>query len=256
MAWSSQRDFWRLLPQLFTSPQLLAWRQPRRHSNISTLWELSRCLCGAGGVDLETYRPDRKVSVASLKLRSQWAPQGERIIGYVGRLAPEKQVGRLSEVSEIPGVRTVIVGDGPDRRELEARFRGTGTIFTGALSGEELANSYGAMDLFVHCGTEETFGQTIQEAHASGLPVIAPNAGGPRHLISEGRTGFLVDSSRQGAFREKVELLFTNPDLLELFSREARTAVEGKSWAKNNQELLAHYEAALGRVGASQAVAA
>jgi len=106
-------------------------------------------------------------------------------------------------VSEIPGVRTVIVGDGPDRRELEARFRGTGTIFTGALSGEELANSYGAMDLFVHCGTEETFGQTIQEAHASGLPVIAPNAGGPRHLISEGRTGFLVDSSRQGPFERK-----------------------------------------------------
>jgi phosphatidylinositol alpha 1,6-mannosyltransferase len=208
------------------------------------------------GVDLETYRPDRKAGLESLKLRSLWAPQGEQIIGYVGRLAPEKQVGRLIELSEIPGVRIVIVGDGPDRHELEARFRGTGTIFTGALTGEELANSYGAMDLFVHCGTEETFGQTIQEAHASGLPVIAPNAGGPRHLISEGRNGFLVDSSRQGAFREKVELLLTNPHLLASFSHEARAAVEGKSWAKNNQELLAHYDAALKLVGLRGAVAA
>jgi phosphatidylinositol alpha 1,6-mannosyltransferase len=197
------------------------------------------------GVDLELFSPERRATTPVQELRHQWAPHGERIIGYVGRLAPEKQVGRLIEVCGIPGTRIVIVGDGPDRHELEDRFTGYPVTFTGRLSGDELANAYAAMDVFVHAGTEETFGQTIQEAHASGLPVIAPSTGGQRHLIHHGIDGYLVDHTLWGAFREGVQTLVDDEVLLQTMSRAAYLAVADKSWERNNQELLAHYERVL-----------
>lgn len=197
------------------------------------------------GVDLRLFSPKRRDTVTVRGLRSQWAPDGERIVGYVGRLAPEKQVGRLIEVCGIPGIRIVIVGDGPDRRALEGRFTGYPVTFTGRLSSDDLANAYAAMDVFVHPGTEETFGQTIQEAHASGLPVVAPAVGGQRHLIRDGIDGYLVDHSRWGAFRESVQTLIDDEALRWRMSHQGYQAVANKSWESNNQELLGHYERVL-----------
>jgi phosphatidylinositol alpha 1,6-mannosyltransferase len=197
------------------------------------------------GVDLELFHPSRRASAAVGALRRRWAPDGEVLIGYVGRLAPEKQVGRMVELCEIPNTRIVIVGDGPDRVELEERFQGHPVTFTGQLSGEALADTYAAMDIFVHCGTEETFGQTIQEAHASGLAVVAPNSGGPRHLVRHGDTGYLVDATRWGAFREAVAVLVEHKPLRVQMATRARESVLGKSWEANNQQLLVHYRRAL-----------
>jgi phosphatidylinositol alpha 1,6-mannosyltransferase len=197
------------------------------------------------GVDLGLFSPTRRNTPVAQELRAKWAPQAERIVGYVGRLAPEKQVGRLIEVCGIPGTRIVIVGDGPDRQELEDRFTGYPVTFAGRLSGDDLANAYAAMDVFVHAGTEETFGQTIQEAHASGLPVVAPSIGGQRHLIRDGIDGYLVDHTRWGAFREKVHALVDDDVARRAMAREAYLAVADKSWENNNQALLGHYASVL-----------
>ena len=208
------------------------------------------------GVDAELFHPERRTSASIRALRERFAPDGERIIGYVGRLAPEKQVARLIEVCGIPNTRVVIVGDGPDRPELEDRFAGYPVTFTGRLSGEELADAYAAMDVFVHCGTEETFGQTIQEAHASGLPVIAPSKGGQRHLIREGIDGYLVDHTQWGAFRDAVWTLTQDDHLRHEMSQNARRIVAGKTWEKNNEALLRYYDRALSTVGVASALAA
>ena len=197
------------------------------------------------GVDSDLFNPHRRESPSVQSLRRVFGPNGEKIVGYVGRLAPEKQVGRLLEVCGIPHTRLVIVGDGPDRLELEDRFAGYPVTFTGRLSGEELANAYAAMDVFVHCGTEETFGQTIQEAHASGLPVIAPTKGGQRHLIRDGVDGYLVDHRVWGAFREKVRAVVDDDPLREDMSQNARSAVAGKTWERNNESLLQFYDRVL-----------
>ena len=193
------------------------------------------------GVDADLFHPERRTTSRVRELRERFAPEGERVIGYVGRLAPEKQVARLTEVCGIPNTRVVIVGDGPDRLELEDRFAGYPVTFTGRLAGEALADAYAAMDVFVHCGTEETFGQTIQEAHASGLPVIAPTKGGQRHLIRDGVDGYLVEHTRWGAFRERVWTLTRDDHLRHTMSQNARRAVVGKTWEKNNEELLRYY---------------
>ncbi|MBT9257602.1 glycosyltransferase family 1 protein [Phycicoccus sp. KQZ13P-1] len=205
------------------------------------------------GVDADLFRPDRRDAVAPH--RRELAPDGEVLVGYVGRLAPEKELHRLVEVARVPGVRLVVVGDGPDRARTaallaEAVADGPGRanrppVLLGARSGESLAEAYGLLDVFVHTGTRETFGQTLQEAHASGLPVVAPARGGPLDLVDDGRTGLLVDPDRPGALAGAVATLVADPALRDRMGRAGRVAVEGRTWAGVTAELVRHYETAV-----------
>ena len=201
------------------------------------------------GVDLDLFTPENVDDVETQIIRSRIAPLGQKVVGFVGRLAAEKQVHRMAELFGLKGVSFVVVGDGPERAKLEAQFAGYPVTFTGALSGLELARTYAAMDIFVHFGTEETFGQTIQEAQATGLPVVAPNVGGPRHLISHGKTGFLVDPGTSHAYRQQVSTLLANDALRSDISVMAVQSVAGRSWSANNAKLLQYYQDAMANAG-------
>ncbi len=139
------------------------------------------------GVDLTTYHPNNRLTPTVQRLRQRLAPHGETIVGYVGRIAPEKQVERLAVLRDLPGIRLAIVGDGPSVPLAKRAMKGMPVTWLGSLTGTELAAAYASFDVFVHTGTEETFGQTVQEAHATGLPVVAPHAGGPIDLVEPGR---------------------------------------------------------------------
>lgn len=197
------------------------------------------------GVDLDLYYPHRKSTEEVSFLRKQIAPSAERVVGFVGRLAAEKQVDRFSELFSIPNTSFVIVGDGPERMALEQKFKGAQVHFVGKQSGVELANWYAAMDAFVHFGTEETFGQTIQEAQAAGVPVIAPNSGGPKFLIETGVSGYLVDAQIPNGFTPVLETLLDNPELAARLAEGGRRKVLDKSWAANNSKLLEFYASAI-----------
>ena len=84
------------------------------------------------------------------QLRLRWSPDGKPIVGFVGRLAPEKHVERLAVLAHRDDLQLVIVGDGVDQRKLESTL--PSAVFTGALYGEELAAAYASMDVFVHPG--------------------------------------------------------------------------------------------------------
>lgn len=127
----------------------------------------------ARGVDVTGFAP----SARSDALRRSWSPDGRPVVGFVGRLAPEKHVERLATLAARADLQVVVVGDGIDRHKLQNAL--PTAVFTGALYGAELATAYASMDVFVHPGEHETFCQAVQEAMASGLPVIAPDAGGP-----------------------------------------------------------------------------
>jgi len=193
----------------------------------------------ARGVDTTRFNPAKR----SERWRAELAPGGEVLAGYVGRLAPEKRVELLARVATLPGVRLVLVGSGP--AEAAARRAMPTAVFLGQRHGEELASIYASLDLFVHSGPHETFGQTLQEAAASGLPVVAPAAGGPLDLVSHGESGFLVPPGDPGALAGAVASLAADPGLRARQGRAARQRVLGRSWSALGDELIGHYEAVL-----------
>jgi phosphatidylinositol alpha 1,6-mannosyltransferase len=187
-------------------------------------------------------------------LRARLAPGGEVLAGYVGRLAPEKRVDLLAGVAALPGVRLVITGSGPAEAALRRAL--PGAVFLGQRCGGELARIYASLDVFVHSGPHDTFGQTIQEAAASGLPVVAPAAGGPADLVHDGVTGFLVAPGNQGALTAGVARLAADPALRAAQSAAARRAMAGRTWPALCDELIGHYEAVLGATGSPAGPAA
>ncbi|RKR73193.1 glycosyltransferase family 4 protein [Frondihabitans australicus] len=198
------------------------------------------------GVDSALYHPNRRADPGTRLLRAHLAADDEVIVGYVGRLAPEKEVHRLASLRRIPGMRLVLVGDGPARPALARKLAHLEPTFLGSLRGEELATAYAALDVFVHTGTTETFGQTIQEAHAAGLPVVAPNVGGPVDLVRHGEDGFLVDPRHDHAYRRAVLSLVSNAEQRARFGEAGRRAILGRTWEHLGDELIGHYQSVVG----------
>ena len=191
------------------------------------------------GVDTARFDP-RKRNEA---LRKELAPNGEVLAGYVGRLANEKRVDLLAGVAELPGVRLVVVGGGPAEAALRERM--PSAAFLGEQQGEQLAQTYASFDVFVHSGPYETFGQTLQEAAASGLPVVAPAAGGPLDLIDDGVTGYLVTPNSTEALAGPVARLVGDPVLRAEQGQAARQKVLSRSWSAIGDKLIDHYAAVL-----------
>lgn len=189
------------------------------------------------GVDAERFAPGRR----SEQWRHRVAP-GEVIVGFVGRLAPEKQVADLAAVQSIPGVRLVLVGDGPSRDALRAAL--PGAHFTGHLSGDALAEAVASFDVFVHPGESETFGQTIQEALASGVPVVATGTGGPVDLVRSSVDGWLYRPGDLDDLRARVADLAGDASKRRAFSAAARDGVRLRTWDAVCGELVRHYETA------------
>lgn len=190
------------------------------------------------GVDADRFAPERRDAA----WRQRVAP-GHRIIGFVGRLAPEKQVEDLRALHDLPGTRLVIVGDGPSRDELERQL--PNATFAGFLGGTELARALASFDVFVHTGEAETFGQTVQESLASGVPVVSTGAGGPVDLVRPSIDGWLYEPGNLDDMRARVADLIGDPAKLAAFSRAARASVRGRTWAALSEQLEAYYDEAI-----------
>ncbi len=191
------------------------------------------------GVDTERFHPDKR----SAGFRQTVAPKGQKIIGYVGRLALEKQVEDLAVLAAIPDTRLVIVGDGPQRDTLESLL--PKAHFTGFLGGDELAAAMASFDLFVHPGELETFCQTIQEAMASGVPVVATGRGGPVDLVDSSRTGWLYAPGNLDQLRDYAMDLIGDDAKRAAFAAAAFQQVQGRSWQVVCEQLMNLYTQAI-----------
>jgi len=217
-----------LAPSTQTASELLTRGIPR-------VWLWRR------GVDTTLFDPARR----SALVRAVLAPKGEVLVGYVGRLAVEKRVDLLHQAALLPGVRVIVIGDGPARTAVRRSL--PTAAFLGERRGVALATLCASLDIFVHTGALETFGQAVQEALASGVPVVAPAAGGPLDLVDPGHTGLLVRPGDAGAVALAVAELAADPERRRRYGVAARASVAGRTWGAVTAELIAHYEAALGR---------
>lgn len=188
------------------------------------------------GVDTELFNPNRR----SGNLQAKFS--GKRIVGFVGRLANEKRVFDLAELSKRNDLQLVVVGDGPARKELEQLM--PNAYFTGFLNGLELAQTMADFDCFVHTGPNETFCQAVQEALASGIPTIAVNQGGPVELVQNNLTGFLINTADETALNNAINRVL-HPTNWSNFSQNARQSVAHRSWNSIMIELMGHYKAAI-----------
>jgi phosphatidylinositol alpha 1,6-mannosyltransferase len=187
------------------------------------------------GVDVTGFVPSARDDA----LRARWSAEGKPVVGFVGRLAPEKHVERLAGLAAREDLQVVVVGDGVDRAKLESLM--PSAVFTGALYGADLAAAYASMDVFVHPGEHETFCQAVQEAMASGLPVIAPDAGGPRDLVAPMHTGLLLPVREfEARLSPAVEHLISER---QRYSLAARRSVLDRTWPAVCDQLLGHYAA-------------
>ena len=193
------------------------------------------------GVDLEQFDPSRR----SGALHAELAPRGEVLVGYVGRLAAEKELELLDHVHRLPGVRVVVVGGGPEEQRLRDLL--PRAAFLGVLHGTELARAHASLDVFVHTGRHETYCQAAQEALASGVPVVAPRAGGPLDVVDDGVAGHLYEPGDGADLAAYVEGLVRDPMRRLRMARAARRSVQGRSWQVVMDRLVHHYREVAGQ---------
>ncbi|MEM9354406.1 MAG: glycosyltransferase family 1 protein [Planctomycetota bacterium] len=194
-------------------------------------------------VDSELFRPDRATAAMREHL-SGGRPDGPLLL-TVSRLAPEKNVEFLAEVlRQTPEARLAVVGDGPQRAELERRFEGTNANFVGYKRGEELAEAYASADAFVYASETETLGNVILEAMASGLSVVAPRAGGIPSMVEEGETGLLFNPGDTADAVAKLAAVLQDDDFRTEMGQKAFEAASGQSWENSADRVREYYQKA------------
>lgn len=212
--------------------------------STSAVWDLrqhgvEKVVRWMRGVDNVKFNPRHRNNF----LRNRFGAPEKIIVGFIGRLAREKQVERLAEVATMKNVSVVIVGDGPCREKLERLM--PDAHFTGFATGNELSQLYASLDVFAHTGVDETFCQSVQEALASGVPVIAPAVGGPLDLVQHGLNGFLWSPHRNDTLFESVNEIVINHAVRESCANNARSTVEHRTWDSVMGELVGHYRSVI-----------
>ena len=197
-------------------------------------------------MDTVRFNPRHRSETWRLRL-SGGCPESPLLL-YVGRLATEKRVEWLRPVLDaLPEARLAVVGDGPQRPTLEELFADTPTVFTGYLRGRDLAHAYASADLFVFPSANETFGNVILEAMASGLPVVAPRSGGLVEHVINGENGFLFEPDDLADLINLVRWLVLDPTYIWRLGVTARAYAKSQTWEAVLDGLLDEYAALLRR---------
>jgi phosphatidylinositol alpha 1,6-mannosyltransferase len=201
-----------------------------------------------------TYLMRRGVDTSLFSPSKRWRGDGAFLIGYVGRLTPEKNVRSLAELERglieagAGDFRFLIVGEGSERDWLERQMRHA--EFEGVLRGEALSRAYASLDLFVFPSQTDTFGNVVLEAQASGVPCLVSSRGGPKSVIQNGErhdASGLVAENMQGFLAAALNLM-SQPERLGRMREAARARAREFSWESVFEQVYQVYEDCLSRI--------
>ena len=184
------------------------------------------------GIDIERFHPVKRNGFFKKHFNMN---ETELKLLYTGRVSKEKNLPVLvSAFKQInkkrPGIRLVVVGEGPYLKEMKKELKNLPVTYTGYLRGEELAHAYASSDIFIFPSTTDTFGNVVLEAQSSGLPVVISDEGGPKENIIPDETGFMVSANETEAYADAVIKLADDPKLLRRMSVNARNYMKNRSF--------------------------
>lgn len=194
------------------------------------------------GVDTRAFNPDLRDQWLQDKWSRARSREGRQVVvGYAGSLHKRHGVRRLAELAGLAGVRLVLIGEGPQRVWLERHL--PRAKFTGALTTGHLSAALASLDVLVHPGEEESCCHALREAAATGLPVVAPRAGGAPGVVRALETGLLYDPASANGLRRAVESVAGDRHraLMGTRGRELST----RSWSDAVAELVTEHYAPL-----------
>ena len=180
------------------------------------------------GLDTTLYHPSRRDPEF---WTSRGVPAGKKVLLYVGRVSKEKDLDVITAAWQRlqgNGAALAFVGDGPYLKELREAL--PTAVFTGYLSGLELARAFASAELFIFPSTTDTFGNVVIEALACGLPCIVSDQGGPKDLVEPGVTGYITPALDAEAFAQRIATTLADPKHLAQMRTAARLAVEKRDW--------------------------
>lgn len=186
------------------------------------------------GVDTNFLSPNKR----------KRADEKEIIIGFVGRLRPEKNVRFLGEIetalkkANVENYKFLIIGEGGERVWLEKNLQNK--HLTSEIFGEELAHNYANMDLFIFPSKTDAFGNVVLEAMSSGVPAVVMREGGPKFLIEHKTDGFIAESENN--FIEIIVNLVKNPLQLKTLGHAANLSAQKHSWDCVFEKMFEYYK--------------
>ena len=193
------------------------------------------------GVDREQFNPERRDMEWR---RAQGIDDDEMVIAFLGRVVMEKGLDVFADAIHAfaeRGLRhrVLVIGEGPARPWFEQQL--PDAIFTGELTGDDLARALASADLFLNPSITEAFGNVTLEAMACGLPVIAAEATGATNLVRNAVTGTLVDGTEPGEFADALEAYALDPELRRRQGEAALAIARTMDWDSINAAVIRVY---------------
>jgi glycosyltransferase involved in cell wall biosynthesis len=195
----------------------------------------------ARGVDRDQFNPERR----DLDWRRALGfTDEEMVIAFLGRLVMEKGLdvfadAILSLIDRGVRHRVLVIGDGPARQWFEQQL--PDAVFTGQLTGDELARAVASSDVLLNPSVTEAFGNVTLEAMACGLPVIAAEATGATNLVRQGTTGTLVEGAEPEEFADALQAYATDPEMRECHGKAGLAVARTMDWDTINSAVVRVY---------------
>lgn len=199
----------------------------------------------ARGIDQSLFSPEKR----DLSWRAELGfSETDVVVAFVSRLVWEKNLQFYADVvnelrEKHPQIKALVVGDGPAMDGLKKLlYEG---IFTGFLTGAELARAYASSDIFFFPSDTETFGNVTLEAMSSGLPCVVANAAGSRSLVENGKSGFVIPIEEKKRYCDAISQLISDSELRSQMALEAQKRSLKYSWEAVNEALISYYRVVL-----------